>query len=325
MTPDEAFKLIQHAHQVGRLSHSYLIVGPVRGIGMELTIRILQMLFCEAESKPCGTCQNCTLVAMRGHADIHWVAPEKKSRIISIEQVRTTLIDEIGKTALGGGWKAGVIIGADRLNESSANAFLKTLEEPPPQTLFLLLSETPQSLLATIVSRCQRIDLRNVQELEEPWRSRVLETLSTPRLKTPVERMAAAGDLSLILADIKGRAEKLVKAEDKQEAASELEEDDKGAFEARVSARYRELRTGFMLTLLYWFRDLLILKSSGDAALIYNQPYTQLLLQRSAGLTLAQTMHNVGVIEGLTRQLDRNVLEDNALSCAFDRLYHGAS
>lgn len=69
------------------------------------------------------------------------------------------LLPWLSDTAFAGGWKVVVLAGADRLTNEAANAFLKMLEEPPPKTLILLLTDAPQALLPTIRSRCQRIDL----------------------------------------------------------------------------------------------------------------------------------------------------------------------
>ena len=143
MTVDAAYTQIEKAVGAGRPANGYLIVGGVRGMAAELAERVLRLLFGAGD--------------LRAHPDIHRLAPEKKSRIISVEAMRTRLIDPMGETAFQGGWKAGVVYGADRLKTESANAFLKTLEEPPPQTLFLLLTEQPEQLLPTIISRCQRI------------------------------------------------------------------------------------------------------------------------------------------------------------------------
>ena len=107
----------------------------------------MQLLFCESEPPPCGECIRCRHVHDRTEPDIHWVFPEKKSRVISVDQIRDTIVSQMSQTSFGGGWKVGVITGADRLNTAAANAFLKTLEEPTEKTLFLLLSDLPQELL----------------------------------------------------------------------------------------------------------------------------------------------------------------------------------
>jgi len=323
MQVSDTFEMVRRAIDAGRPAHGYLIVGPVRGVGMDLAVRILQLLFCGGADKPCGVCDHCRHVAERTEADVHWIFPEKKSRIISAEQVREKLINEVTQTSLAGGWKAGVLVGADRLNEASANAFLKTLEEPPEKTLFLLLSDAPQQLLPTIISRCQRIDLNARRELAEPWRSRVVETLSSPLWNRPMERLAMSNVLFAVLADMRDRAGELVKEE--TAAAGNAVDEDSEVADARVSARYREMRTDFLLTLLRWFRDLFLLKAEGDESLVYNHGKAEVLKARAARLTLAQTLYNLNAVEELARQMERNLSEETLLAYAFDRIHHGVS
>jgi DNA polymerase-3 subunit delta' len=322
MQLNDTFDLVRRALQTGRPAHGYLIVGPIRGLGMDLAVRILQALFCKAADGPCGACDGCRRVAERIEADVHWVFPEKKSRVISAQQIREKLIREITQTSLSGGWKAGVLVGADRLNDASANAFLKTLEEPPERTLFLLLSDAPQQLLPTIVSRCQRVDLDDVRELGEPWKSRVLDTLASPLFGRPLERLVMSNLLFAVLGEIKAKAQQVVAEE--SEGASKVDEDDE-VFDARVGARYREMRGDLLLTLLRWFRDLFVLKAGGDDTLVYNRTKLDELKARAARITLAQALYNVTAVEELARQLERNLSEESLLAVALDRLYHGVA
>ncbi len=319
MKLNDTYQMIRHAIDAGRPAHGYLIVGPVRGLGMELAVKVLQTLFCREEARPCAACDRCRRVIERIEADVHWIFPEKKTRVISAEQVREKLIAAVTQTSFGGGWKAGVLVGADRLNESSANAFLKTLEEPPEKTLFLLLSDAPQQLLPTIVSRCQRIDLDDVRELSEPWRSRVVETLASPMYGRPLERLAMSSLLYAILNDIKSKAEQLVR----DESSSDENEEDDGVFDARVSARYRELRTDFLLTLMRWFRDLFVLRSGGDESLVFTKAKVEVLRERAKRLTLTQAIYNLGAVEELARQMERSLSEETLLAYALDRMNHG--
>jgi DNA polymerase-3 subunit delta' len=314
--------MVQRALRAGRPAHGYLIVGPIRGLGMELAVRILQALFCRAEQGPCGACEGCRKVAERIEPDVHWIFPEKKSRVISADQIRERLLSEISQTSLGGGWKAGVLVGADRLNDASANAFLKTLEEPPEKTLFLLLSDAPQQLLPTIVSRCQRIDLCDARTLAEPWRSRVVETLSCPLYATPLDRLAMSNMLVSVLADMKEKAEQAVTAEAEGE---EKVEEDSEVFEAKVGARYREMRADFLLTIMHWFRDLLVLKAGGDRSLLKTPSKADVLAERAARLTLAQAVYNVCAVEELARQMERSLSEETLLAVALDRMSHGVA
>jgi DNA polymerase-3 subunit delta' len=98
-------------------------------------------------------------VAAGQHPDFTRVAPTEESKQLRIEQVRE-LSAELALTSHQGGYKVGVLTPADSLNRFAANALLKTLEEPPPQTLLVLVAIEPSRLPATILSRCQRIRIR---------------------------------------------------------------------------------------------------------------------------------------------------------------------
>lgn len=319
MTFDETFLMVKRAIDSGRPAHGYLIVGSVRNHGMKLTQLIIQNLFCTAVEKPCGQCAACKRVEERTEPDVHWIFPEMKSRVISAEQMREKLLAEIAQTSFSGGWKVGVLVGADRLNDSSANAFLKTLEEPPEQTLFLLLTDTPQQLMPTIISRCQRIDLDAFRELSEPWLGTLVSTLSSPYFRTPLERLVMSGQLSKLLEEMKEKAEVWVKEEFEKEKKVDEDED---VFLAKVSARYRELRMDFLVTLMRWFRDLFVVKAGGSEEIHFKEK-AELLKERAGRLTLAQTLYNVNAIEELARQLDRNLSEETVLAYAVDRIAHG--
>ena len=321
MTVDEAYGQIEKAVLAGRPANGYLVVGGVRGMGGELSERVLKLLFGDGD--------------LRAHPDIHRLAPEKKSRIISVESMRTRLIDPMAQTAFQGGWKAGVVYGADRLKTESANAFLKTLEEPPPKTLFLLLTEQPEQLLPTIISRCQRIDLPDARgrRLEEPYRSRVIEVLAGERLKGVTEQAAAAGRLAAILEDLKLKAKALVDAEQDVSDGGPGEETGKEAYEALVASRYREFRTDFTATVMSWFRDLMALVAappstsayddSGEETPLVNANKRAVLESRAAKLSLAAAMRNVEAVEAFATSLERNMQELSLLLCLMDRLRFG--
>lgn len=157
MEVDEAFSLISRAIDTGHAAHGYLLVGDLKGACDDLTERVLNKLF---PSEP-------EQIAARSHPDVCWLEPSGKSRTIKVERtdtdpspgMRDAIIEPMSTTAFSGGWKVGVIVGVDRLQVAAANAFLKSLEEPTPKTLYLLLTDQPDGILPTIVSRSQRIDL----------------------------------------------------------------------------------------------------------------------------------------------------------------------
>ena len=144
----DALTLLVNAHSKGRLAHAFLISGPKNSGKRELATGL------------CSHLLLCNPSDALAHPDAHSLAPESKSRKITIEQVRS-LEQEIRMRSLRGGSKVALLFDADRLMPAAANAFLKTLEEPPPSTYIFLLSEQPEQLLETILSRCVLIPLRS--------------------------------------------------------------------------------------------------------------------------------------------------------------------
>lgn len=159
MEPELAALAAAHAAQ--RLSHALLIHEASGAGGDWMALWAAQLVLCPAVTQqgPCRNCPSCQRVAARQHPDLVIVSPEEDSRQIRIEQVRS-LCDELMLTSHQGGFRVGVLSPADQLNRHAANALLKTLEEPPPRTLLVLVATQPSRLPATILSRCQRVRIR---------------------------------------------------------------------------------------------------------------------------------------------------------------------
>ena len=149
MEVDEAVSLISRAIDAGRAAHGYLVVGDLKGGCDVLLDRILKKLFPDEIAQ----------IDSKSHPDVAYLDPEGAKRIIKVESMRERIVEPMSLAAFSGGWKVGVIVGADRMEAPSANAFLKSLEEPTPKTLYLMLTDQPDAILPTIVSRSQRIDL----------------------------------------------------------------------------------------------------------------------------------------------------------------------
>jgi len=156
------------AHTEGRLPHALLICGEA-GLGKrQLAERLLARLLCQqpaADGQACGTCRACQLRQAGSHPDLMRIGIEENEKTgklrseILIQQIRA-LGGKLALTPQFGGAQVALIDPAELMNESSANALLKTLEEPHPGCLLILVSDQPFRLPATIRSRCQRIDLR---------------------------------------------------------------------------------------------------------------------------------------------------------------------
>ena len=148
----------------GKMPHGILLAGPSDSGKANFAAGLAAYLLCQGHSKPCGECRQCNLVTAGTHPDLLEVTLED-SKQIRIEQIRA-LIHWATQTAQQGGYKVCTINPADKLNNQSANALLKVLEEPPPNTLICLVSDQPMRLLPTLRSRCQRIELGTPSQQE---------------------------------------------------------------------------------------------------------------------------------------------------------------
>ncbi len=313
MNADEAAIQFRHGIETGRLAQGYVVEGALEGAAREAVEQLLAALFCTDSASPCGQCAGCRQARERTHPDLTWVEPEKKSRVISVSQMRA-MQQRMLQTSFSGGWKACVLYAADRLNANSANAFLKLLEEPPANTLFLLLTDSPQALLPTIVSRCQRISISGESAaLPAEWRERMLGILTESGGAGPITAMALANRTAVLLAAVKEQAAREVKA---QAGAETVEEEDQ-TLSARIDARYKEKRKQIVRLMLAWYRDLLLAAFGMEAEALTHGDRAAEIQAKAAGLSPSTALENVRAIERMNRMLDRNVSESMALTMAF--------
>jgi DNA polymerase-3 subunit delta' len=160
-------------HRSDRLPHALLLCG-LAGMGKLHFARLLgQALLCnrpEPDGTPCQRCTACSLYRARTHPSVCEVAPEDVGKPIRIDQVRA-LSAFMALTASG--YKIGIVAPAHEMNLAAANSLLKTLEEPPPRSLLILVAAQPGRLPATIRSRCQRVWFGpRTQPAAETWLAR---------------------------------------------------------------------------------------------------------------------------------------------------------
>jgi DNA polymerase III subunit delta' len=160
----------------GRLAHAYVITGPPQ-IGKRTLSRLVAAgSICphlKAHSGPCGECRSCRLVEKDSHPDVRTVSPEPGKRSVTIEQVRQLEHDAVLRP-YEAERKVFILRAADAMAEPAANALLKTLEEPPEDTILILIATDAAQLLPTIASRCREVALRPVppEEIEAALRAR---------------------------------------------------------------------------------------------------------------------------------------------------------
>ncbi len=157
----KSWDLLCNYIQQGRIPQALLITG-AKGLGKHaLATRFANALLCsnlQPDTTQCGKCQSCLLLQAGTHPDLTFIKPYEDKSTIAINQIRQIVTDTYLKPQFDA-YRAIIISPADAMTVQAANAFLKCLEEPTERTLYILLSERPSKLPATILSRCQRLTL----------------------------------------------------------------------------------------------------------------------------------------------------------------------
>ena len=166
---------LRAARDSGRFPHALLLHADVGTGGEQLALWIAQLMLCRSEQRhPCGECIECRRVSENQHPDLARLSPLEDSKQIRVDQIRELGV-EFALTSHGRGYKVALVIPADALNANAANALLKALEEPAPNTLYVLVAAQLWRLPATVRSRCQRLRIR------APTRAQSLAWLESQR------------------------------------------------------------------------------------------------------------------------------------------------
>ena len=310
-----AVSLLQRSLERSALAHAYLFVGPPHVGKMTLAVNLAQALNCEAAEPPCGECESCQKIASAKHADVRIIglvsnsnSAEAKLRTeISIDQIR-----EVQSSAslppFEGRYKVFIIDGAELLSIEAANALLKTLEEPVSKIIFILLTVNERLLPATVISRCQRLELLPlaVAEVEaalnnqwgvEPQKAKLLARLCHGCLGWAI---SAASDDDLL----QQRTERLDKLLDITGADGEA----RFVYAARLATQFSQSRRVVQEVLdlwLDWWRDLLLVKT-GCSETITNVDLEAKLVDLAGAYSLAEIKAVIKSIQAAGEQLGQN-------------------
>ncbi len=312
----------------GRLAHAYLFAGP-RGSGKEAVARTLaKALNCsEKDHDSCDRCDSCRRVNDDTHPDVYWVRPESKSRRIQVDQMRE-FMKAVNLRSSMGGVKVGIIVDADCMNEEASNAFLKTLEEPPAQTIILLLCSQPQRLLPTILSRCLRISFSPATERIQSAYGAKLRPLLTGFSARGEERVVNSyrllAEVTALLQEIRKETRIRIEAEVNLERYEELEpnvrERLEDQMEARIEGEYRAAREQVLEEMYAWFGDVLLCTEDADEKLLAHPDRAPAARRVAAGLAYPQAINNLDAIDQIRDSLFRNISETLALEVGLLKL-----
>ena len=326
--------LLSRSLEQGRLGHAYLFCGDsthlLEGVARELALTVN----CTSPSAQapagipvaaCGTCSSCRRIRGGLHPDVHWLRAESKTRIVKVEQVRE-LIHAVQLKPTEARYKVGIIVGADRLNLQAANAFLKTLEEPPSKSLLLLVTTEPDRLLETIVSRCLRLVIPGGGTADEAgmaWLTGFVNDVRTPS-KSLLQRYLLLDRLLAHLGEVRRQAEAEIEERSMvgqyREADPSLKEQWEEEAVAATEAEYRQRRGQTLMSIQWWLRDvwLTALRQGRDTlALPGLAEATQMVADRIGSV---RAMANLQLLEETQSLLHTNVQEALALEVAILRL-----
>ena len=298
----------------GQLHHAYLFGGP-EGVGKELTARTLaQAANCERDDgEACGKCSACRRIAGRNHPDMIWVLPEAEqiargwagradfsgtpSRDIRIAQIRA-LQERLSFRPMEARTRFIFICGAEAMNPQAQNALLKTLEEPPPATVLILISAAPNQLLPTIRSRCLKLDFLPLDV------ALVAQKLVADKKADPdLARLCAAlsfGSLGAAMAlDMKA----LEKRRERLEGLARLDAGDVSdalAFAEEIAAEKGAAPTAIAL-FETWYRDVALIASLDQFGAPALPNAERLLLHGDMRPLLEASAIRIGAVEPLRR------------------------
>ncbi len=345
-----ATRLLRRVLIRDRIPNGMFFWGP-GGVGKRLTaLEMAKAINCQAgDGDACGTCLSCRKVMHGNHPDVKIVAPTDKARMIKKDQ-----IDEVNEIAslrpYEALWRIIIILEADRLNLTAQNHFLKTLEEPPGRSLFILVSEHPRQLLPTIRSRCQMVRFRSlnpktvseflqrdrglaaeladsIAALAQGQMTRALDLVDSEKRDAAlslVQRLSDGED-PVALAEEFNKSLESQKREIEARIAEELNLDDDEDATAGDKKQLKEQRMGLaealfrrdLLDYLYlletWYRDELVYGAAGSGGTFLNKDRLDKL---RAGVSRAPDK-KIAAIERARVFLDRYINEERVFRDLF--------
>jgi DNA polymerase-3 subunit delta' len=310
-----ALEFLRRAYEQNRLAHAYLITGPP-GSGKELLAAEVASLVNSTPAKE---------VFSSKAREIFIARPESKSRRISIEQIRE-LEHALQMRSTNSSRKVAIISDADRLGDAAANAFLKTLEEPPKDSLLLLLSALPEALPETILSRCIAIPLASdgeaqskkeqeklVKLLQQASRQTTWSIQFAYRLAQEFQQLLRA-----VREEVKHETDGALKQEQtryKDATDGAWLEEREDYYKALTESLYLQWRAALIETLFAWWTD--VLRATNAVAQRDLPAATQETAALARRFDNAQILKRIRLLEEFRDHLGRNIHESLAIEVAF--------
>jgi DNA polymerase-3 subunit delta' len=309
---DKAVQFLKQVMAGEKLPHAYLFVG-IQGIGKTTTaLALTRAINCRepVTEEGCGRCPSCRQVMSGNFPDLEQIGPEGNR--IKIDQIRQ-LSRAFGFKPVSGKYRVSIIQSADRMTEEAANAFLKTLEEPPEGNILILNVKEPLGLLETIVSRCQKVPFRPIPvDLIADWlkekkqlddeEALLLAKISEGSLGRAFNM--SEGDFLERRQDYLFKLIKLPELSSDQALTMILEVTEKNKKKA-LDPSGDDGILGMLSVWKAWYRDLLLMNISGPEKLLLNIDFSHKLKTIAKNCNIENIMKSFQVLDVAQRDLLR--------------------
>jgi DNA polymerase-3 subunit delta' len=304
---DKILSLLDYGLKTNAIAHAYLIVGP-RHVGKgTLAFNLAQALNCDGPELPCGQCRSCQRILEGKHADVTPIGLDSKTEI-GIDDIRG--LQRIANLPpYEGKYKVFIIDDAECLSTEAANSLLKILEEPPQRVVWLLLAAEEEHLLPTIISRCQRLELKPVpsEQVQETLvnsynievnRAKLLAQLCHGRFGWALSALANND----IFEQRSQRIDRLVSL-----LTTSLGQ--RFAYAQELASQFgQNRRAGAEIIEIWldWWRDMMLVKGGCQEAII-NVDYEKALEEQARGLSLSDIKGFLSNLCLLQEEISKNV------------------
>jgi DNA polymerase-3 subunit delta' len=318
---DKPVAFLKSAMEKGRVAHAYLFAG-MGGVGKRTTAEVFaRALNCrEALPDACERCPSCLKMARGNHPDKLVVKPE--GQFIRIQEIRA-LQSQMRFRPQEGGKRVFMLLDAERMNSAAANALLKTLEEPAPSNILILISSRPHQLPLTILSRCQQVRFSPLSR--DQITSCLTERMGRNRETAALLAASAGGSI--------GKAVKLEKdaylkvREDILRRVSAFTKEDPLAVLSLVEVlgRERESLLEGLDVLSTWYRDILVYRETGEADKLIHQDCLEALKVCAEKMRIPEVLQNMKTVHQACYAIERNANKQLTLETMLFRLVHPSS
>ena len=304
---DRILSLLDYSLKTNAIAHAYLLVGP-RHVGKgTLAVNLAQALNCDGPEVPCGECRSCQRISEGKHADVTPIGLDSRTEI-GIDDIRG-LQRLANLPPYEGKCKVFIIDEAEYLSTEAANSLLKILEEPPPRVVWLLLAAEEERLLPTIISRCQRLELKPVSSVrvqEVLVNSYNLDT-DKAQLLTRLCHGRLGWAVSVLANDdiLQQRSQKI----DRLVCLLTAGLEQRFAYAQELAVQFSQNRKAGAETIevwLDWWRDLMLTKGGCRDAII-NVDYRTVLEEQTSGLSLSEIKESLTNLGLLQEAISKNV------------------